>query len=189
MVPWPYLDGSCAEEQKLVGSPPLSLGMPCAEGGSVAVQNVWIPSVHGSKHCIVFYQQMRKVLGPEQGRGLQLSEDSIREWGSSIEAVVSDCVESREAREAPVDLFQIAKCIMYSAPLSEPEFPCRGVAAMPKTARSPSEPALWARPSYSGFTARFGTLYQGLVEVRMETDGKSCGVLELCVLVHSPLST
>lgn len=193
MVPWPYLGLGCNQEQV-----PASMnralnpfGMPCREGGAVAVENVGLFAGFRRelKHCMVFYTPELDVPKAYAMRQPARRSRVIVERGGKVLRVVSECISSGEAQQAPVDLARMASCIMYRSLLSDENyFPCQGVAVMPVRARSPLQAEeSWSQAKYSAFKAPKGSLYTQNVPVEVHAEGYLCGVLNLSILVHSPV--
>lgn len=189
MVPWPYFHSGCSQQQLPVDIDLYPYGMPCPEGGSVAVES--IPLSANTWHCIVFfrqgatgYQAGRMTLGPDA----QIMDTRIQERSKSIKDVLAVCLLSNEVHEAPISLSRIASCITWQAAFSDDYFPVRGVAVMPHKARSPIElDGRWSQAVYSEFTASYGALFENPVEVQIQIKHRPCGVLQLCVIVNSPV--
>lgn len=190
MVPWPYFNGGCKQEQLPVDRNLQPFGTPCSEGGSIAVESRALKT--GAKNCMVFYepkQDVRKLaklnLAAEPSGGAYRA--CVKEREKHILGTVMYCIGS-EAHEIPIKLFEIASCIVYQAPFSLNHFPVYGVAVVPQMARSPlNPPDSWSQVTYSSVTARRGALFEKLVEVRLEADSRPSGVLQLCVVVNSPV--
>lgn len=193
LMPWPYLGLGCSQEQTpaRMDSTLHPFGMPCHEGGAVAVENVALRAGVrlNIKHCMVFYTPERYV-AQHPVRQPAPPFEAITERMRKVEQVVGECISSGEIREAPVDLARISSCIMYRSSLSDVDnFPCQGAAVMPKQARSPLQAVVsWSRAKYSAFKAPQGYLYQQNVPIEVRAKGLSYGVLDLSILIHSPVT-
>lgn len=162
-------------------------GLPCSEGGSVAIENVAavINNKREVMHCIIFYLPEHTDSRPLRGTELT---SLIRLRELNVASVVSECINHDESCEGPIDLARKASCIMYRASLSDNSFPCYGVAVMPKRAHSAFHSAdTWARAKFSAFRAAHGYVYHKIVPVKIFIEGICYGTMELSVLVHSPL--
>lgn len=194
MMPWPYINTDCKEDQPPFDISVHPLGMPCAEGGSVAMEAKNLPV--GIKLCMIFFPPSKSfdidsaglfdlALQPQMVEYI----DGIETRTASIAAIISECVHEGEIFEAPISLSLIASCIAYRSPTSSDHyFPCRGVAVMPRKARSPNKLSTpRTQPMYSAFTASHGAVFERFVEVEIQTRAVSCGMLQLSIVVNSPV--
>lgn len=182
LAAWPRLDMGCLYQRQATGHTIDQLGLPCLEGGSVAIRNT--ETSLGAFNCMIFYGRQSAFLPPT-------FRQPITDLAYHLHRAILQCVPVRDAVDIPIDLMHYASCIAnhnFHSPVRTPWVSICGVAVLPFQAGMPSRPRL--EPVYSDVIHPFGQLFVETrpLRVRAITTGHKSGIalLDLKVLVFMP---
>lgn len=187
LAPWPRLGMGCLYERQAMEGVIEELGLPCLEGGSVAIRDV-VTNL-GAWHCMIFYGRQTGL--PPQQEVMTTGHTDELALQMAVRQTINQCLPgTAEIISIPIPLAEYASCIANVNLLNGVEdlyIPIRGSAVLPYRAG----PRRGARlsPVYSDFSDPFGHIQSTLktVGIRISDSSRAIAVLDLSVVVLTAL--